>query len=74
MLHVFVLPGALGVLFVYHMWRIRKDGGLARADREALLADARRDTGPTPTKTYTLLGVARGTAPPSGHARSRRRT
>src|SRR5512147_1643561 len=30
-LHVIVLPGALGGLFVYHMWRIRKDNGLARA-------------------------------------------
>jgi len=61
-LHVFVLPGLLGALFVYHMWRIRKDGGLAGADREALLA-ARAEVEPTPTKTYTLLGVARGTAP-----------
>jgi len=61
-LHIIALPGLLGILFVYHMWRIRKDGGLARADREALLAEA----APTPaaaSKTYTLLGVARGTAP-----------
>ena len=61
-LHVLVLPGVLGVLFVYHMWRVRKDGGLARADRayrhETPVAIAAR-----PTKTYTLLGVARGTAP-----------
>ena len=61
-LHVLVLPGVLGVLFVYHMWRVRKDGGLARADR------ASRHETPVaiaagPTKTYTLLGVARGTAP-----------
>ena len=61
-LHVFVLPGLLGVLFAYHMWRVRKDGGLAGADREALLAE-RAQVEPTPTKTYTLLGVARGTAP-----------
>jgi cytochrome b-561 len=61
-LHVLVLPGALGALFVYHMWRIRKDGGLARADREALLAEKREEP-PSRTKTYTLLGVARGTAP-----------
>ncbi|HBL27218.1 MAG TPA: cytochrome B6, partial [Acidobacteria bacterium] len=33
-LHVIALPGLLGILFVYHMWRVRKDGGLARADRE----------------------------------------
>ena len=61
-LHVFVLPALLGVLFVYHMWRVRKDGGLAGADREALLAE-RAAVEPTPTKTYTLLGVGRGTAP-----------
>jgi quinol-cytochrome oxidoreductase complex cytochrome b subunit len=61
-LHIIVLPAALGALFVYHMWRVRKDGGLARADREALLLEAAEEP-PTPTKTYTLLGVARGTAP-----------
>jgi quinol-cytochrome oxidoreductase complex cytochrome b subunit len=61
-LHVIVLPGALGVLFAYHMWRVRKDGGLARADRETLL-EKPLDTAPVATKTYTLLGVARGQSP-----------
>ena len=61
-LHVVFLPGLLGVLFAYHMWRVRKDGGLARADHECVL-EAPRTTGAVPTKTYTLLGVARGTAP-----------
>jgi quinol-cytochrome oxidoreductase complex cytochrome b subunit len=61
-LHIIVLPGALGALVAYHMWRIRKDGGLAKADAAALPSEA-RDTGPVPTKTYTLLGVARGTSP-----------
>jgi cytochrome b-561 len=61
-LHVLVLPGALGLLFAYHMWRVRKDGGLARADSETRLA-APAPTGIVATKTYTLLGVARGTAP-----------
>lgn len=61
-LHVLVLPGGAGVLFAYHMWRIRKDGGLASADRVALL-DAPVETEPVATKTYSLLGVARGTAP-----------
>jgi quinol-cytochrome oxidoreductase complex cytochrome b subunit len=59
-LHVIMLPGLLGVLFAYHMWRIRKDGGLAKADSAPA---AVRDTGPIATKTYTLLGVARGTSP-----------
>jgi quinol-cytochrome oxidoreductase complex cytochrome b subunit len=61
-LHIIVLPGALGGLIAYHMWRIRKDGGLARADSSAVL-DAARDTAPVSSKTYTLLGVARGTSP-----------
>ncbi|HEX6976626.1 MAG TPA: cytochrome b N-terminal domain-containing protein [Vicinamibacterales bacterium] len=61
-LHVIVLPGGLGLLFAYHMWRVRKDGGLARADRAARLATPTA-TPPVATKTYTLLGVARGTAP-----------
>ncbi len=61
-LHVVFLPGLLAVLFGYHMWRVRKDGGLARADREEI-ADVARPVAPTPTKTYTLLGVARGTSP-----------
>ncbi|MBL8139780.1 MAG: cytochrome b N-terminal domain-containing protein [Acidobacteria bacterium] len=61
-LHCIMLPGALGVLFAYHMWRVRKDGGLARADRAAVLPAA-RTTAPVASKTYTLLGVARGTAP-----------
>ncbi len=61
-LHVLVLPGGLGLLFLYHMWRVRKDGGLARADRMALL-DSPTPTMPVRSKTYTLLGVARGTAP-----------
>ena len=61
-MHVILLPGALGALFVYHMWRVRKDGGLARADGAGRLPAAAVG-GPVPTKTYTLLGVARGTAP-----------
>jgi cytochrome b-561 len=61
-LHIIVLPGALGALFAYHMWRVRKDGGLARADRAGVL-ERKADQPVVPTKTYTLLGVARGTAP-----------
>jgi quinol-cytochrome oxidoreductase complex cytochrome b subunit len=61
-LHVIVLPGGLGALFAYHMWRIRKDGGLASADRATALP-AKAQTPPGRSKTYTLLGVARGTGP-----------
>jgi quinol-cytochrome oxidoreductase complex cytochrome b subunit len=61
-LHVIVLPGALGGLFAYHMWRVRKDGGLACTDRATLLPEP-ATVEPAKTKTYTLLGIARGTAP-----------
>jgi quinol-cytochrome oxidoreductase complex cytochrome b subunit len=61
-LHIIFLPGALVALFGYHMWRVRKDGGLARADREEIL-DTARPVSPSSTKTYTLLGVTTGTAP-----------
>jgi quinol-cytochrome oxidoreductase complex cytochrome b subunit len=61
-LHIVVLPGLLGVLFAYHMWRVRKDGGLARADAESV-TEQPHATEVVKTKTYTLLGVARGTAP-----------
>jgi quinol-cytochrome oxidoreductase complex cytochrome b subunit len=61
-LHVIVLPGALGGLLAYHMWRIRKDGGLANADADAVAAQARPEA-PVRTKTYSLLGVARGQSP-----------
>ncbi len=61
-LHIIMLPGALGLLFAYHMWRIRKDGGLAAADRSDPRG-AKAEVPPGPTKTYTLLGIARGTGP-----------
>jgi quinol-cytochrome oxidoreductase complex cytochrome b subunit len=61
-LHVIFLPALLGVLFVYHMWRVRKDGGLAAADRAVALAE-KKEVVPIASKTYTLLGVARGQSP-----------
>jgi quinol-cytochrome oxidoreductase complex cytochrome b subunit len=61
-MHVLFLPMIIGFLFAYHMWRIRKDGGLARADRAALRPE-KAEAAPSKTKTYTLLGVARGTSP-----------
>jgi quinol-cytochrome oxidoreductase complex cytochrome b subunit len=61
-LHVILLPGGLGALIAYHMWRVRKDGGLAAADREAVVSEPLAQPA-EPTKTYTLLGVARGQAP-----------
>jgi len=58
-LHCVFLPGILGGLFLWHMWRIRKDGGLASYDR---LAREQRSAPTTPrrAKTYSLLGITAG--------------
>jgi quinol-cytochrome oxidoreductase complex cytochrome b subunit len=58
-LHCVVLPIATVVFIAYHMWRIRKDGGLACVDQGSL-QKKKVDTDPVPTKTYSLLGIARG--------------
>jgi len=58
-LHCVFLPGLLTGLFAWHMWRIHKDGGLACYDRLAL--DQRSEAArPTPSKTYSLLGITAG--------------
>ncbi|MCC7477179.1 cytochrome b N-terminal domain-containing protein [bacterium] len=58
-LHCVFLPGLLGVLFIWHMWRIRKDGGLAVDDKLALQQQATQ-VRPTGSKTYSLLGITAG--------------
>jgi hypothetical protein len=66
LLHIIALPLAVAVLFGYHMWRVRKDGGLARGD-----ADATRDPG----DTFCRPGCRRDDGQCDGHGsrRSRRR-
>jgi cytochrome b-561 len=59
-LHVILLPLFVALAFAYHMWRIRKDGGLAAVDRLVLKAE-RKAINPPKTKTYSLLGLTRGT-------------
>lgn len=58
-LHCVALPLVLVIAFAFHMWRIRKDGGLAVLER---LKSNREVEQPvfSPTKTYTLLGVREG--------------
>lgn len=58
-LHCFVLPAAVLLLFSWHMWRIRKDGGLACVDRLAL-QQKQKFSAPLKTKTYSLLGITSG--------------
>jgi len=59
-LHVFFLPSVVLFLFSYHMWRVRKDGGLAIMDHEALEENAEK-VEPAKSKTYSLLGITAGT-------------
>ena len=58
-LHCFVLPIAVFLLFSWHMWRVRKDGGLAAVDREARKAKEKKSVA-VKTKTYALLGITSG--------------
>ena len=60
-LHVFFLPVFVLVLFAYHMWRVRKDGGLAAIER------VRHERAMAPkaiskTKSYSLFGITPGTS------------
>jgi quinol-cytochrome oxidoreductase complex cytochrome b subunit len=76
LLHVMVLPLALGMLLGVHFWRIRKDGGLARpADADRRLGSAGASVYPVfteaPQKTYHLAAVVRGSSPAVGRAPER---
>jgi quinol-cytochrome oxidoreductase complex cytochrome b subunit len=59
-LHNFFLPVLLLFLFALHMWRIRKDGGLACMDG-LIHETGLKEIPASPTKTYSLLGVTEGT-------------
>jgi quinol-cytochrome oxidoreductase complex cytochrome b subunit len=58
-LHCFFLPLLVLFLFSYHMWRVRKDGGLACVDHLSL-SQKKEKTAPVKSKTYCLLGIAKG--------------
>ncbi len=65
LLHVMILPIALGMLMAVHFWRIRKDGGLARpADADERVAEERSHNYPVfteePKKTYQLAALVKG--------------
>ncbi len=61
-LHVFFLPVILFALCAWHMWRIRKDGGLAVIDQVRRDAANRPAAIPKKSKTYSILGIAKGTS------------
>jgi quinol-cytochrome oxidoreductase complex cytochrome b subunit len=60
-LHVFVLPLLTIVLVAYHMWRVRKDGGLAAIEplRRARALGPREVTS---AKSYSIFGITPGTS------------
>jgi quinol-cytochrome oxidoreductase complex cytochrome b subunit len=65
LLHVMILPIALGALLSVHIWRVRKDGGVARPDdADQRVGEMPRDTYPvfteSPEKTYHLAAIVRG--------------
>lgn len=58
-LHCFFLPLLVTLLFSYHMWRVRKDGGLACVDQLSLEQKTEK-VEPIKSKTYSLLGITSG--------------
>ena len=58
-LHCFFLPLGVLLLFSYHMWRVRKDGGLACVDQLSL-EQKKEGSQPIRSKTYSLLGITSG--------------
>ncbi|OFW17336.1 MAG: hypothetical protein A3F70_14560 [Acidobacteria bacterium RIFCSPLOWO2_12_FULL_67_14] len=72
LLHVMLLPLVAGALMAVHIWRIRKDGGLAKpADVDARLGPPPEGVYPVfteaPAKTYHLAAIVRGRTPVVGH-------
>ena len=63
-LHVMVLPVATTILLAVHMWRIRKDGGLARVPDPIPERPPNSGKGPGgSTKTWGLMGLMKGRTP-----------
>jgi quinol-cytochrome oxidoreductase complex cytochrome b subunit len=60
-LHCVFLPLILFGIAIWHMWRIRKDGGLAITEQVREGAQDREPATPRSSKTYSILGIASGT-------------
>jgi quinol-cytochrome oxidoreductase complex cytochrome b subunit len=65
-LHVLVLPGFAALLIAVHVWRVRKDGGLASSGEPEIAQEDLATGQLPPTKTYGLMELARGTTPMVG--------
>jgi quinol-cytochrome oxidoreductase complex cytochrome b subunit len=69
-LHCAVLPALTVALVAFHLWRLRKDGGLAAPDSDPATAAAQRVESaagafPATTKTWGLMALAKGRMPPA---------
>jgi len=60
-LHCALLPLVLFAVAAWHMWRVRKDGGLAIVEQDREEALTREPVAPKKSKTYSVLGIANGT-------------
>lgn len=71
LLHVMVLPVVFLMILGVHLWRVRKDGGLARPDGAVTVAGKGagavnpelRPPAAEPTKSYGLMAVVRDKSP-----------
>ncbi|MDO8302907.1 MAG: cytochrome b N-terminal domain-containing protein [Sedimentisphaerales bacterium] len=74
LLHIMVLPIVMAVIIAVHIWRIRKDGGLARPQGTPTAAGKGVETmtpsaispPSAPSKTYGLMCVVKDRSPYSG--------
>ena len=65
-LHVIVLPSVALVMISVHLFRVRKDGGLARPDEPATTVQQLEVSQLPTNKSYGLMELARGTTPQVG--------
>jgi quinol-cytochrome oxidoreductase complex cytochrome b subunit len=65
-LHVILLPAVAGFLIALHLWRVRKDGGLARPGEPDVIVQQSETGRLSTSKTYGLMELARGTSPAVG--------
>lgn len=62
-LHVMILPLALTVVAGAHMWRVRKDGGLARPADPVPEVPAGSSRNPSAVKSWGLMALVKGKTP-----------
>jgi quinol-cytochrome oxidoreductase complex cytochrome b subunit len=65
-LHVIVLPSIALLMISVHLFRVRKDGGLARPDEPANTVQQMEVSQLPTNKSYGLMELARGTTPQVG--------